>query len=138
MFGDDPPVLADYDAVGIGMNLDRTPDCVGCHRVLVVVEATRQVFDTTPAPSEAVEPAGIGTSFGRSLRTPPDRLVGQLRMAMRLGVGDAFVEQPSVQFVKILEPQPRREEPLAHEPNLVLDLPLLPARSRVQATGSTR
>ena len=49
---------------------------------------------------------------------------------MRLGVGDAFVEQPSVQFVKILEPQPRREEPLAHEPNLVLDLPLLPARSR--------
>src|SRR6267154_1187315 len=41
MFGDDPPVLADYDAVGIGMNLDRTPDCVGCHRVFVVVEANQ-------------------------------------------------------------------------------------------------
>ena len=49
---------------------------------------------------------------------------------MRLGVGDAFVEQPSVQFVKIFEPQSRREEPLAHEPNLVLDLALLPTRSR--------
>jgi len=49
---------------------------------------------------------------------------------MRLGVGDAFVEQPSVQFVKVLEPQPRREEALAHEPNLVLDLALLPARCR--------
>jgi hypothetical protein len=48
MFGDDPPVLADYDAVGIGMNLDRTPDCVGCHRVLVVVEAsTRSYYKKT-------------------------------------------------------------------------------------------
>jgi hypothetical protein len=53
---------------------------------------------------EAVEPAGIGKEF-RPLRLEhlPDRLVG----AMRLGVGDAFVEKPSVQFVKVLEPQPR-------------------------------
>jgi len=27
-------------------------------------------------------------------------------MAMRLGVSDAFVEQPGVQLVKVLEPQP--------------------------------
>ena len=42
---------------------------------------------------------------------------------MRLGVGDALVEQPGV-----LEPQPRREEPLADQSDLVLDLTLLPAR----------
>ena len=51
-------------------------------------------------------------------------------MVMHLGVGDAFIEQPGVQFVKILEPQTRREEAFADEPNLVLDLPLLPARCR--------
>ena len=49
---------------------------------------------------------------------------------MHLGVGNAFIEQPGVQFVKILEPQTRREEPLTDEPDLVLDLPLLPARCR--------
>jgi hypothetical protein len=51
-------------------------------------------------------------------------------MAMRLGVGDALVEQPGVQFIKVLEPQPGREEPLADQPDLVLDLTLLPARCR--------
>ena len=30
-----------------------------------------------------------------------DRLLGQLRMGMHLGVGNAFIEQPGVQFVKI-------------------------------------
>ena len=49
---------------------------------------------------------------------------------MHLGVGDAFIEQPSVHLVVGLEPQTRREEPLAHKPDLVLDLTLLPARSR--------
>ena len=49
---------------------------------------------------------------------------------MHLGVGNAFIEQPGVQFVEILEPQTRREEPLTDEPDLVLDLPLLPARCR--------
>src|SRR3954453_17433597 len=51
-------------------------------------------------------------------------------MAMRLGVGDAFIEKPGIQLVKALEPQPRREEALAHERDLVLDLTLLPARCR--------
>jgi hypothetical protein len=49
---------------------------------------------------------------------------------MRLGVGNAFVKQPGVQLVEALDPQPRREEPLAHQADLVLDLALLPARSR--------
>ena len=49
---------------------------------------------------------------------------------MRLGVGDAPIEQPGVQLVVALDPQPRREEALAHQADLVLDLPLLPARGR--------
>src|SRR6516164_1787600 len=80
---------------------------------------------------EAVEAARIGHEL-RSLRLEyvPDRLPGQLWMMMRFGVGNASVEQPGVHLVIALEPQSRREEALAHEPNLVLDLPLLPARCR--------
>src|ERR1700732_3840762 len=80
---------------------------------------------------EAVEPTRIGNElWSFRLEYLPDRLVGQLRMTMRLGVGDALVEQPGVQFVKVLEPQPRREEPLTAQPDLVFDLTLLPARCR--------
>jgi hypothetical protein len=39
MLGDYASVLADYDAIRIGMNLNRTPDRTRRHRVLVVVEA---------------------------------------------------------------------------------------------------
>src|SRR5436190_21345672 len=49
-------------------------------------------------------------------------------MLMRLGVGDAAIEQPGVQLLVARNPQPRREEALAHHPDLVLDLALLPAR----------
>ncbi len=56
---------------------------------------------------------------------------------MRLGVGDALIQQPGVQLVEGFEPQPRREEALPNQPNLILNLPLLPARAGVQATGST-
>src|SRR6202007_1221614 len=77
------------------------------------------------------ELAGIGNElWPLRLEHLPDRLLGQLWMVMRLGIRDAFVEQPGVQFVEILEPQTRREEPLTDEPDLVLDLPLLPARCR--------
>src|SRR6266550_3171930 len=69
-------------------------------------------------------------NFSLRLEHLPDRLLGQLRMAMHFGVGDAFIEQPSVHLVVGLEPQPWREEALTHEPDLVLDLTLLPARCR--------
>ena len=59
-------------------------------------------------------------------------------MAMRLGVGDALIDEPGIHLVVGLEPQPWREEALANEPHLVLDLTLLPAGRRRAATGSTR
>ena len=40
------------------------------------------------------------------------------------------MDQPGVQVVVALEPQPRCEEAHAHEADLVLDLALLPARGR--------
>src|SRR4051812_36945232 len=78
---------------------------------------------------EAVE----GTGVRHQLRTfrlehLPDRLIRNLRMLMRLGVADRLVEQPAVHLLVALEAQPRREEALAYEPDLVLDLPLLPPR----------
>src|SRR5208283_5028929 len=132
MLGDNPPVLADYDAIGISMNLNRTTDCTGRHRVLVVVEAHQAgLRDRCRYRVEPIEPAGIGNEL-RPLRLEhlPDRPLGQLRMGMRLGVANAFIEQPSIHLVIGLEPQPRREEALTDEPDLVLDLTLLPARCR--------
>ncbi len=57
---------------------------------------------------------------------------------MGLGVGDTSVGQPDVQLVEVLEPKLRREEPIANQTDLVLDLSLLPPDAGVQATGSTR
>jgi hypothetical protein len=39
MFGHDAPVLADHDAIGVGVDFDRTPNCAGAHRVFVVVQS---------------------------------------------------------------------------------------------------
>src|SRR6185437_14223417 len=58
---------------------------------------------------EPVEAAAIGNELGSLLLEHlPDRLVGPLGMAVRLGPGDAFVHEPGVQLVVALEPQPRR------------------------------
>src|SRR5712671_2179161 len=89
-----PASLADHNAVGIGVNLDRTPDRAGCHRVFVIVEANQAgLRDRRRHRVEAVEPAGIRNEL-RPFRLEhlPDRLIGQLRMAVRLGVSDALVE----------------------------------------------
>ncbi len=80
---------------------------------------------------EAVERTTTGNQ-GATLRLErlPDRLLGPLRMLVRLGVGDALIQQPGVQFLKALHPQARREEPFPHQADLVLHLAFLPARSR--------
>ena len=47
MLSHDPPVLADHDAVGIGVHVNGTADGVGGDRVFVVVEANQaQVLET--------------------------------------------------------------------------------------------
>ena len=80
---------------------------------------------------EAVEAAGIRNElWSLGFEDLPDGLVCDLRMPMRFGVSNAFVEQPSVQLIQRLEAQPWREEAFADQPDLVLDLALLPARRR--------
>jgi hypothetical protein len=37
MFADDPPVLADHDAIGVGVDVDRPTNGAGADRVFVVV-----------------------------------------------------------------------------------------------------
>jgi hypothetical protein len=60
MFGDDPPVLADHDAVRIGMDLDRPADRAGGHRIFVVVEVHQSgLRHRCRHRVEAVEPARI-------------------------------------------------------------------------------
>jgi len=43
---DNPPILADDDAIRIGMNFDRSSDSTGGDRVLLLSKRTRQVFET--------------------------------------------------------------------------------------------
>jgi hypothetical protein len=49
---------------------------------------------------------------------------------MRLGISNALIDQPTIHLLVSAEPQPWREEALAHQSHLVLHLPLLPARPR--------
>ncbi len=90
----------------------------------LVFVATSSALQDTPAVAFPVVPP-VNAQLAL-----PDRLLGQLRMAMRFGIGDAFIEQPGAHLVVALEPQPGREEALTDEPDLVLDLTLLPARCR--------
>src|SRR5579871_6339215 len=61
MLGDDTSVLADHDAIGVSVNLDRASDCACRDRVLVIVEAHQTgLRDRCRHRVESVEPAGIG------------------------------------------------------------------------------
>lgn len=50
-----------------------------------------------------------------------DRLVGRIWMTVRLGLSCACVEEPTVQLLKALDSQAGSKEPLAHQPDVVLD-----------------
>ena len=76
---------------------------------------------------ETVERADVGDKMRPlGLEHLPNRLVSLFGMAVRLGIGHAFIEQPSVQFVQAFDPKAWGEEPLPDQPNLVLDLTFLP------------
>ncbi len=94
MLGNDASVLTDHNPVGVGMNLDRPPDGAGRDRVFVVVEAHQAgLRDRCRHRVESVEPAGIGNELWPfRLEHLPHRLLRLFRVAMCLGVGDAFIE----------------------------------------------
>jgi hypothetical protein len=68
----------------------------------------------------------------------PDGPILELRVLGSLGVGDALIFQPCIQFGEALCPWLGSEHLVAQIADLVLDLPLLPSRAGVQATGSIR
>src|SRR5271165_4080556 len=108
------------------------PTALALTEYLLLSKRTRHVFDTEARQRmEAVEAAAIRDQLRPFLfEDLPDRPLGPLRMGVRFRPGQTFMEEPGVQLVIALEPQPRREETFAHEPDLVLDLALLPARGR--------
>ena len=140
MLGDDPPVLADDDAVGVGVDVDRATDGAGADRIPVVVEPHEAGLRHRGGQRvESIEAAAIGDELrALALEHVPDRSPALFGMGVRLGPSEAFVDEPGVQVVIALEPKPRREEALADQPDLVLDLAFLPPAAGVQATGSTR
>jgi hypothetical protein len=80
---------------------------------------------------EPVEAPGIGhEAWPLRLEHLPDAALAELGMAVRLGIGDAPIEQQGVQLLVALHPQAWREEAFTHHADLILDLPLLPARGR--------
>src|SRR5208283_1381261 len=132
MLADDNTVLADDDALGISLDLDRPTDGPRSDRILVAVEAQQAgLRDRGLRRAEPVEPAA-DTHKLRTLRLEhlPDRSIGQLRVPVRLGMRDTLVEQPCVQLRIARHPQARREQALADIADLVLDLALLPACRR--------
>ena len=58
-------------------------------------------------------------------------------MRLRLGEGDAAIEQIAIQLVIALKSQPRAEQPTAHRAHLILDLPRHGHRER-RLSGSFR
>jgi hypothetical protein len=128
VLADDPAFLAQLDPIGVGADLHRAPDRARGHRVPVVVEAHQAgPGDRRRHRVEATEPAGIGDQ-ARALRLEhlPYRPILELGVTVRLGVGDRLIQQPSVELLVALHAEPRAEEALAHEADLVLDLSLLP------------
>lgn len=76
---------------------------------------------------EAIERADIGDQARPlGLKHLPNRLVRDVGMLVRLGMGDASVLEPGIQLGVGFELRPRHEEPPSKHANLVLDLTLLP------------
>jgi hypothetical protein len=137
MVSDDTPILADDDAIGIGLDVDRTADGAGVDRIPIVIEAHQAgLRDRGLHFMETVEAAPIWYKLlPLFLKDVPDRFVGDLGVAMGLRVEDALVNEPGVHLVKALESQARREEALARQSDLVLDLPFFPTSGRRASNG---
>ena len=145
VLADDAAVLTDDDPVGrqpslrrlrklacYGMDVNRSADGGGVDGVFVVVEAHQAGLRHRGWQGvEAIEATAVGDQERPFLlERRPDRDARPLGMVVLAGVVDALVGEQRVQLVEVFHPQPRREEALAHEADLVLDLPFFPARGR--------
>lgn len=129
MATDDLTVLPAFQAIGIGADLDRPSDRTGVDRVTVLVEPHETGFGHRRGDGmESVERADIRHQVRTLLfEHLPDRLVRDVGMFVRLGIGDASILEPGVHLGKGFELRSRHEEPPPEHAHLVLDLALLPA-----------
>src|ERR1700751_3043173 len=99
MFADDPSVLADHNAIGVGVDVDRPTDGAGADRVFVVVEADQAGLRHRGRQGvEPVEAAAIGNELRPLfLEHLPDRPFRKFRMGMRLSSGKAFMYKSGIQ-----------------------------------------
>ncbi len=137
MAADDLPVLPAFQAIGIGADLDRSTNGPGIYRVLVLVEPYEAGFGNRCRDCmKAVEGADIWDQtrllFFEHL---PDRLAWNVGVFVCLRIHQAPICQPGIQLCKGFEPRARHEEASAQHANLVLYLPLLPARGRATGNG---
>ncbi len=132
MASDNLAVLPAFQPVGVSPDLDRPPDRPGIDRVAVLVEAHEAGLGYRRRNRvEAIKRADIrDQARPLGLEHLPNRLVGEVGMLVRFGVGNAPILEPGIQFGIGFELRPRHEKPLPDHPHLVLDLALLPARRR--------
>lgn len=128
MASDNLAVLPAFQPVGVSPDLDRPPDSPGIDRIPVLVEAHETGLGHRRWNRvEAIERADIGDQARPlGLKHLPNRLVRDVGMLVRLGMGDASVLEPGIQLGVGFELRPRHEEPPSKHANLVLDLTLLP------------
>src|ERR1700748_233377 len=140
MLGNDASVLPDYDAVGVSMDFDRPSDGTGRDRVFVVVEAHEAGLRYRGRyRMESVEPAGIGNEFWPfGFEHFPNRLFGQFRMPVRLGVGDAFASSHAFSSTGVLNRSRGVKKRSRTSPTWFSTWPFSQPEAGVQATGSTR
>src|SRR5438876_10191296 len=132
MLADNLAFLADDNAIGIRLDLDRPANSTRGDRVFVVVEAHQTgLRHCRRHTMEAVKTTTIGDELAALFfEALPDGPIRNLRMPVSLGIGNALVEKQGIQLLKALHPQPWREEAFPHQANLVLDLTLLPTGCR--------
>src|ERR1700752_721553 len=141
MLGDDPPVLADDDAVGVGVDVDRAADGPRAHRISVVVEPHEAGLRHRGRQRvEAVEADAIRNELrALVLERLPDRLPALLGVSVRLGPDDTLVDEPGVQLPVALDPQRWCEERSRTRPTWFSTWPFSQPAAGVQARpGRTR
>ncbi|CUX06848.1 conserved hypothetical protein [Agrobacterium fabacearum S56] len=104
VFSDRHSILFDDNPIGIGVNLDRAADGCRQDRIFVVVETDgaglrHRGWDAVE-PVKWADVAHKAATLG--LEHLPDRLRRLFGMAMGLGIGNAFIEEPSIQFLRLL------------------------------------
>ena len=96
----DLPILPAFQSICVGTDLNRTTNRASINRVTVVIEPDQTGLGHRCRDRvESIKGADIWDQAGALfLEHFPDGLVAHLGMFVRLGVGDAAILKPSIQF----------------------------------------